>query len=156
MTDPINQKTTEELAKENDLSRSQERIQQLSEKVELTSRERDEKDNIVKERDVKIAELERENAFNSGFVDILGNHPAAKDHKDEIKAKVLAGYSAEDAALAVLAKAGKLGASVAPMVAPQVAGGSASTVIASNGEKSITDMSTAEKREALAKVLAIG
>lgn len=133
-----------------ELSRAEERIKQLSEKVELTAKERDEVKNLVKERDDKIASLEKENAFNSGFADILGTHPAAKDHKDEIKAKVLSGYSPEDAAYAVLGKAGKLGTS-AP--APQVAGGSADTAMPQGGQKEIKDMSLAEKRAVLEKDL---
>lgn len=154
MTDPITQKTTEELANENEVSRAQSRINQLSEKVELTAKERDEKDALLKERDTKIAELERENSFSNSFADILSSHPAAKDHKEEIKAKVLSGYSTEDAALAILAKAGKLGSVQAQ--SQQIAGGSASTVISQTGEKSPSDMTQAERRDALAKALAIG
>ncbi len=85
-----------------DETESQKRIKQLSDKVELTAKERDEKDKLLNESNTKIATLEKENAFNSSFSDVLGTYSAAKDHKDEIKAKVLAGYSTEDAALAVL------------------------------------------------------
>lgn len=134
-----------------ELSRAEERIKQLSEKVELTSRERDEKDVSLKERDDKIATLERENAFNSGFSDIVGTHSAAKDHKDEIKAKALTGMSVEDATFAVLGKAGKLGSSVSQSMM-QVAGGSAATTPTS-GQKDVKDMSLAEKRAELAKDL---
>lgn len=134
-----------------ELSRAEERIKQLSDKVELTAKERDEKANLVKERDTKIAELEKENAFNSSFSDVLGTYSAAKDHKDEIKAKVLAGYSTEDAALAVLAKAGKLG--TAETAQPQVAGGSAATSMPSGAQKEIKDLSQAEKRAQLEKDL---
>lgn len=145
----IIQKSTEEIARENDNSRSQTRIKELSDKVELTSKDRDEMKSLVGERDKKIVELERENSFNSGFVDILGTHAAAKDHKDEIKAKVLTGYTVEDATFAVLGKAGKLG-TVPQTPAPQVAGGSATTN-AQSGQKEVKDMTLAEKREILAK-----
>lgn len=151
MTDEIINQTDEELEKQNNESRAQHRIKQLSDKVELTARERDEFKTLHEQDQKKIAELERENAFNSGFSDVLGNYPAAKDHKDLIKEKVMAGYSVEDAALAVLGKAGKLG-TTPESTASDIAGGSAPTNLQS-GQKSIQDMTQAERREALAKDL---
>lgn len=132
-------------------SRSQNRIRQLSEKVELTSKERDELKTLRVEDQKKIAELERENAFNSGFSDMVGTYPVAKDHKDDIKAKVLSGYSVEDAVFAVLGKAGKL-ATGTDSPKPQVVGGSADTSHM-GGDKGVKDMTQAERREALSKEL---
>lgn len=151
MTEPITQTPTEEIAVQNNESRSQERIKQLSEKVELTSKERDEKDRLLKEQSEKIAQLERENSFNSGFADVLGTQPAAKDFKDDIKSKVLAGYSVEDATFAVLGKAGKLGAPVS-QAPKEIAGGSAPNAM-SQSQKEIGDMTQSERREALEKSL---
>src|SRR3990167_3672891 len=84
-------------------SRSEERIKQLSDKVELTAKERDE---------FKTAneQATRERDFYKGYADIVVTQPAAKDHQDEIKEKVLKGYSVQDATYAVLGAAGKLGA----------------------------------------------
>lgn len=147
------QKTADQLAMENQTSEAEKRIKQLSEKVRLTSEERDAQANSVKERDEKIAALERENAFNSGFVDVLGTHQAAKDHKDEIKAKVLTGYTVEDATFAVLGKAGKLGQ--APATPPSPAGGSATNTINSTGQKPVQEMTQAERRAILEKELMI-
>ena len=129
----------------------EDRIRQLSDKVELTAKERDEKDRLLGESNNKIATLEKENSFNSGFADMLGTHSAAKDHKDEIKTKVMAGYSVEDATLAVLAKAGKLAPQANAPV--QVAGGSAATAMPQGGEKSPKDMTQAERRATLEKEL---
>ncbi len=129
-------------------SEAQKRITQLSDKVRTTAQERDEKDRLLKESTEKYATLEKENLFNSGFADVLGTHPAAKDHKDEIKAKVLAGYTPEDAAFAVLGKAGKLGGTPpAPPINP--AGGSAPITPPQGGSKNPSEMSQAEKRAAL-------
>ena len=136
-----------EIEKDNKVEK---RIKDLSEKVRLTSEERDEQKRILGERDQKIAELERENSFNSGFADVLANHSAAKDHKDEIKAKVLGGYSIEDAAFAVLGKAGKLGTT--PPSTPKLenpAGGSAITQPITGGEKKLNEMTRDEKRAKL-------
>jgi hypothetical protein len=124
-------------------NRAEERITELSEKVkeEATAREAAEK---------KVAEAERKAQFAEGFADVLGTHPAAKEHKADIEAKVVAGYSVEDATYAVLGKAGKLGTPATP--APgSPAGGSAATTPTQTGNKEIKDMSLAEKREILEK-----
>jgi hypothetical protein len=141
----INTETTSttEAPKEN---RSEERIKQLSDKVELTSKERDE----LKTLNETTA---RERDFYKGFSEVVGTHTAAKDHQEEIKEKVLKGYSVQDATFAVLGAAGKLGGS--PQVAtPQVAGGSASTTITQNVDKPIAEMSQVERRAQLEKDLA--
>ena len=138
--------------------RGDKRIKDLSEKVRLTLEERDEKNRLLGERDKKIADLEKENAFNTGFVDILAGHPAAKDHKDDIKAKVLSGYSVEDAAFAVLGKAGKL-SQQAPPPPPKLenpAGGSAVNQPITGGEKKINELTREEKRAKLLEAEARG
>ena len=145
MTEDINNQTSDE--NEEKESRSQQRIKQLSDKVESTAKERDESKTLREQDQKKIAELERENAFNSGFAEVLGTHIAAKDHKDAIKEKVMAGYSVEDATFAVLGKAGLLGQT--PI---QVAGGSATTTPQST-QKEVKDMNQAERREVLSKEL---
>ena len=139
---------TDQLQAQNIQSEAEKRIKQLSEKVRLTSEERDEKDRLLGESAKTIEQLTKENTFTSGFADMLGTYPLAKDHKDEIKAKVLSGLSVEDATFAVLGKAGKLGQS---SYSPQVAGGSADTVMNGTGAKEIKDMSLADKRAALEK-----
>ena len=134
--------------------RGDKRIKDLSEKVRLTTEERDEQKRLLGERDVKIAELERENAFNSGFVDVLTKHPMAKDHKDDILVKVKGGYSVEDATYAVLGKVGKLGQPPPPPV-DNPAGGSAvnSPVL---GEKTLKELTRDEKRAKLVELEARG
>ena len=128
-------------------NRVETRIKDLSEKVRLTSEERDEKDRLLAEQKAENEALKRENTFNSGFVDVLGNHPSARDHKDDIKAKVLSGMSIEDATFAVLGKAGKLGGTPQPIV-DNPAGGSAVTQHPT-GEKHLEELSRDEKRAKL-------
>ena len=125
-------------------NRAEERIKQLSDKVELTSKERDELKTLNET-------TTRERDFYKGFSEVVATQPNAKDHQDEIKEKVLKGYSVQDATFAVLGGLNKLGA-VATQT-PQVAGGSASTTINQGGEKEIKDMSLSEKREQLSKDL---
>ena len=135
-------------------SKVEKRIKDLSEKVRLTSEDRDDQKRLLSERDVKIAELERENAFNSGFVDVMTNHPAAKDHKGDILAKVKGGYSIEDATFAVLGKAGKLG-QPPPLAVDNPAGGSAVNppVV---GERTLKELTRDEKRTKLLELEARG
>ncbi len=132
-----------EVSKEN---RSEERIKQLSDKVELTSKERDEKNALLESSN-------RERDFYKGYADIVSTQPAAKDHQEEIKEKVLKGYSVQDATFAVLGAAGKIGGNQ-PTASPQVAGGSASTTVTQSSDKPVAEMTQAERRERLAKELA--
>ena len=132
---------TTEAPREN---RSEERIKQLSDKVELTAKERDELKSLNET-------TTRERDFYKEYADIVSTQPAAKDHQEEIKEKVLKGYSVQDATFAVLGAAGKLGGEVAQP--KQIAGGSAATAMPQGGEKSPAEMTQAERREQLDKLL---
>ena len=128
----------------------EQRIKDLSTKVKLTSEERDElkvlnvaltteRDTITKERD-----------FFASFTDTTAKFPGAAEYKDAIKEKVLAGYSVEDAAAAILAREGKLVAPTPEPVKPESpAGGSAITQPQVGGEKELGEMTQEEKREKL-------
>src|SRR3990167_629144 len=125
-------------------SKVEKRIKQLSNKVKLTSKERDElakgKQKLETERDTAKKEVE----FYSAFSDTTDKYPNAKEFKDKIKEKVLSGYSVEDAAVAVLAKEGK---QTMPQPTPDnPAGGSATNLPSTGGQKSLKDMSLEEKR----------
>lgn len=132
-------------------SPTEERIKELSNKVKTASEERDAEIQRGKEKDERIASLEKENAFNTGFVEILSSHSNAKEHKDAIKEKVFAGYSIEDATFAVLGKAGLLNTPVA--TPPNPAGGSAATQIPQSSSKNPSEMSQEERRKVLSENL---
>lgn len=125
---------------------AEDRIKQLSNKVETTAKERDDEKALRAQDQQRIAELERENSFSTNYADMLSTYPSAKDHKDDIKGKVMSGYTVEDATLAVLGKAGKLGSAPPP---PRVAGGSADTAMSGGASKEMKDMTQAEKRAVL-------
>ncbi len=120
---------------------TEKRIKALSGKVESASRERD-------EAIAKAEAAERKANFANAFVDIISANPAAKDHKAEIEAKVLAGATAQDAMYAVLGPIGKLGNQNAQSMQP-ITGGSAPTLIQNGSQKSATDMNRDEIRSAL-------
>lgn len=123
---------------------AQERITELSDKVKTTATERD-------EAIAKVAIAERKAAFAEGYADIVASNPAAKEFKADIEAKVAAGLSVEDAAYAVLGKAGKLGGFTPPPTPQSPAGGSAVVTPPQGGTKTPTEMTQAERRAQLEK-----
>lgn len=137
------------------------RIRDLSEKVELTSKERDELKGLSAEKDTKIAGLEKERDFLNSFGDSVAKYPQASSYRDAIKEKVLSGYSVEDATVTVLVKEGKMSfdppkPKEQPKESPAgFAGGSAINQPAM-GEKPVSQMSQAERRAALVEAEARG
>lgn len=128
-------------------SESEARIKDLSGKTKKAYEDRDAEKAARDAAEARASEAERERDFYSGFSDVVSTNPAAKDHKDEILAKVKAGYTTQDATYAVLGAAGKLNQGIVERHNP--AGGSASTQVRNEGEKTIAEMSQAERREAL-------
>lgn len=122
------------------------RIKDLSEKVKLTSEERDELKRLSSEKDKTIENLQKETNFLNSFGDTLSKYPQAVSLKDKIKEKVLKGYSVEDATVSTLASEGKLNPKIE---VENPAGGSAITNAPSGGEKSISQLSRDEKRAKL-------
>lgn len=125
------------------------RIKDLSEKVRLTSEERDEQKRLLGDRDTKISTLEKERDFLNSFGDQLGKYPDAAQFKDKIKERVLKGYSVEDATAAVLVSEGKYSSPKIHQPIENVAGGSAPTLHQNGGEKPINQLSRDEKRARL-------
>lgn len=134
-------------------SKVEKRIKQLSNKVKLTSKERDElaeaKEKLEVERDTAKKEVE----FYSAFSDTTDKYPAAKEYKEDIKKKVMSGYSIEDAAVSILAKEGKL---TSANSTDSPAGGSATNTPMTGEPKSLSEMTLDEKRAALEKAIEKG
>lgn len=146
MSDDLN---LEELDKEIESeNRVEKRIKDLSEKVRLTAEERDAAKRKIDEEVTRVAELQRERDFFASFSDVVSNNPAAKDHKEDILTKVKSGYSVEDATYAVLGRAGKLG-QPQPIVDSPVGGAATITQPVTGGQKSPSEMTRDEKRNAL-------
>lgn len=134
----------------NNKNKIQKRITDLSEKVKLTSEERDslakEKNTLQIERD----SIAKERDFYSKFSDSSAKYQGANEFKDKILEKVKQGYDVEDATVAVLAKEGKLGSPSAQVAEKDtVAGGSATTALRGDGTKSLKEMTRDEKRAML-------
>ena len=125
------------------------RIKDLSEKVKLTSEERDEQKRLLGERDTKISGLEKERDFLNSFGDAMAKYPDAISHKEKIKDKVLKGYSMEDAITSTLISEGKYPSQKKEVSLENPAGGSAATQPITGGEKLISEMTRDEKRAKL-------
>ena len=133
-------------------SKQDKRLKDLSEKVKLTSEERDEKDKLLQEATSKAETAEKDVEFYKNFNTLAGKFPGANEYQEQIREKVLAGQDAEDAAVAILFKEGKLaGMTQAPIAHESPAGGSATTAIA-GGEKSVSEMTQEERRAELSKL----
>lgn len=146
------------------INRTEQRIKSLSTKVRETASERDAaKEEATKAESLRVT-AERERDFYSGLTDVLPKYAAASEHKDEIKEKVLAGYSLEDATVSVLNAHGKLTPQVEQVNAPQqqaqpaAAGGSAPTNLPAGGssDKSIGEMTPEERKVAFQEAVARG
>lgn len=138
----------------NEPSESEKRIKQLSSTVKTTSEERDAEKQRADAAEAKVAEAERAAQFSDSFSDVVSTNPAAKDFKDDIRNKVMSGYTVQDATYAVLGAAGKLGQSVAETASP--AGGSASINLPSAGAtKTAAEMTQEERRAVLSEALVI-
>ncbi len=135
-------------SQEPEKSRSEERFTQLSEKVkeEAIARQAAEK---------RATDAEKKAAFADGYADMVATNPAAKEFKADIEAKFMSGYTVEDATLATLAKAGKLGTpQAAQPTAGEIAGGSSPvSPPQGSGQKPVSEMTLAEKRAQLDKDL---
>lgn len=130
------------------VSEAEKRITALSGKVKDTAAERDAAMAAQKAAEDKAAAAEKKALFAEGFVDVVSTNPAAKEHKADIEAKVMAGYSVQDATYAVLGPLGKLGAPTIDR-APSPAGGSSANQIQGNAAKATKDMTGAELRAQL-------
>jgi len=128
------------------------RFEKLSEKVILTSKERDELAKAKEELQAQNSSISKERDFYKDFSVNVTKYPDASEFQDKILEKVKAGYSTEDAMVSVLAKEGRLNASPVqekPRSQAQVEGGSAPTQF--KGDKSIYDMTPTEKLAMLAE-----
>ncbi len=126
------------------------RFAKLTEKgieAEKARQEADAKATVEAERADKA---ERDLEFYKSFNQISSKHPGASDYQDQIKERVDKGYDPEEATIAVLAKEGKFGGQPQTFQAnPTVAGGSAQTNLGEGGNKSVSEMTQAEKVELL-------
>lgn len=127
-----------------------ERIKDLSGKVKTSAEERD---TALKEAEEAVQarlQAEKERDFYKDYSTVVSKYPASAEYQEDIRTKVMSGYTVEDATVAVLNANGKLTPSApAPEKPESPAGGSSSTFVPPTGDKPLEDMSREEKRAAL-------
>ena len=131
------------------INKTEQRIKNLSSKVAETAQERDEASRRAEEAEARASAAEKEKEFYASFSTLASKYPGASDHMDAIKAKVLAGYSEEDATVSVLNAEGKLQPQQAAYQAPAPAGGGSAATTLPSDSRTTQEMSREEKRSAL-------
>lgn len=135
------------------INRTQERINSLTSKLGDVSREKEEALRKAEEAERKAQEAEKNLKFVSDFSEMVPKYQAASEYRDAIKEKVDAGYTIEDATVAVLNANGKLipQAQEEPVIetAP-IAGGSAPTQLPTQA-KSPSEFTQDDLRAELSK-----
>jgi hypothetical protein len=131
-----------------------ERLTKAFDKIKTAEQEKSDALKAKDEADKKLADLEKKNQFLSSFSDISAKYQGANEFKADIEAKVMAGYTVEDATVSVLNAKGKLTAQPSPAPTPDrtaPGGGSAATTIRSDfsTDKPIHEMTHEEKRQAI-------
>ena len=124
------------------------RFEKLSEKVILTSKEKDELAKAKAELESQNHSLTKERDFFKNFSQVSSKHPEASNYQDQIFERVSKGMDTEEATVAVLYKEGKLNIPTPQVEIGNVAGGSAINT-PSQGEKDFREMSAEEKRDVL-------
>lgn len=122
------------------------RFEKLSEKVITVGKEKEVAEAKAKTEEEGRLQAEKERDFYRNFSQVSTKYPNVSEYQDQILERVNKGYDMEDAAVAVLAREGKL--SPKPEPKPNVAGGSASTAV-TDTEKSVDEMTQDERRQAL-------
>jgi len=138
------------------ISRKDSRIKSLSDKVKLTSEERDTLAKEKEELSAKAAALQKDADFFKGLNTLSSKYQGVHEFQDKIQEKFKSGYDLEDAAISILAKEGKY-VPPAPVIERQSpVGGSANTTVTGTDGKGPQEMTQAERLAALTELEAKG
>jgi hypothetical protein len=132
-----------------DANRTEQRLRMLnSEKAKLAA----DKEELAKakvEAEAKTAAALKDADFYKNFSTVSSKYTGASEYQDKIREKVNAGYDLEDATISILAKEGKY-APQAPVVTKESPiGGSAVNTFKAGGDRTIAEMTQAERRAQL-------
>lgn len=130
----------------NEPSEADKRIKQLSENYKKTSEERDAEKVAREAAEKKAADAEKLAAFNETFVDIVAENPAAKEHKQTLKDKVMGGMSMDDAKIWLRGMTSSTGNE---NVSSPIGGSSPVTVTPRDLNKPLREMKSEELRQAM-------
>lgn len=145
-----------EFEEEENINKVEKRIKTLSEKVKLTSEERDELKGLNAELTTEKESITKERDFFKGFNQVATKYQGANEYQDKIWEKVKSGYDVEDATISILAKEGKYTPAQPVAKGEVAAGGSANTAMRGGEEKTPDKMTQEERRAALMEAEARG
>jgi len=140
-----------------DITRRDNRIKSLSDKVKEKSLEAETRAKELAEAAKAKEEAEKARDFYKGFNEISTKYRGANEYQDKIWEKVQGGYDVEDATISILAREGKY--TPAPQAKEEggmAAGGSASVGIHDSVEKKATQMNRDELRSKLLDIESTG
>lgn len=143
----------EEINNEELLSRKDKRIKSLSDKYELSEKEKGDLAKAKDEADAKVLAAQKDADFYKGFNTVASKYQGASEYQDKIREKVMAGYDVEDATVSVLNKEGKF---VAPKAERESAAGGSANTSQTVSDKTPQEMSQDERRAALLDMEAKG
>lgn len=135
------------------INRSEQRIKKVLSERDNLAQQKEELAKAKEEAEKAAQDAQKEVEFYKEFSKVASNPQFAgvAEYQDEVLEKVRGGYTPEDAALSILNREGKYTPQAAPQVTESPAGGSATTNMTVEGEKTLGEMSRDEKREALMK-----
>lgn len=131
------------------INRKDKKINSISQKLELSEKEKVELAKQKEDEAIARQNAEKERDFFKGFNSLSSKYEGASEYQEQIWEKVKAGYDMEDAAVAVLNKEGKFTPNQPEVRQPIAAGGSASIGINSMGDKKPAEMNRSELKSAL-------
>lgn len=127
----------------------EDRIKNLSKGKKEAEEKADTEAKARMEAEDRVKAAEKETSFYKDFSGSITKYPNAGEYQDVIKEKVMSGYSVEDATVSVLAREGKLNIPAPVVQRESPAGGSATNQIQNQGNKSLTEMTQADRRQAI-------
>lgn len=152
---------TEELeleleGEEETITRKDNRIKSLSDKVKTTSEERDTLAKEKAEAEAKAEAAQKDADFFKNFNTVSTKYQGSNEYQDKIREKVALGLDVEEATMLVMTKEGKY-IPPAPIIEREsAAGGSAATGINDSVEKKANQLSQSELRSRLEEIEARG
>lgn len=132
-----------------DITRKDNRIKSLSDKVKTTSEERDAMATAKAEAEAKAAASQKDAEFYKGFNTVASKFGDANEYQDKIREKVALGLDVEEATMLVMTKEGKYTPPTQPLTRESAVGGSASMGITDSTDKGAKDMTQDERRSIL-------
>lgn len=141
------EQTTPE-AQEEKTNKVEERFNKLSGKISTAEKSKEEAEAVAVEATANQVLAEKDRDFYKNFSEISNKYPGAGDFQDQIKEKVDAGMSLDDATVTIMHAEGRLTPMTQEVDKTEVVGGSAVTQNP-DATKTVSEMTQEEKREEL-------